>query len=134
MRAARIGILGVVLLAAACGPPLARDPVQESARRCGIEVLGVQLMADGDVARLNYRVVDYEKAKVALRKEVQLLGEAGRPLTVMSAGRLGPLRQRPTRDGRRQFMIFTNPGRVLVKGERATITIGEVRIEGVPIS
>jgi hypothetical protein len=134
MRTTRLGILGAILLTAACGPPAAQDPVQESARRCGIEIIGVQLMADGDVARLNYRVVDYDTAKAALRKEVQLFAGAGRPVPVMATGRLGPLRQRPTRDGRPQFMMFMNPGRTLVKGERATITIGQVRIEGVPIS
>jgi len=135
MRARGLLILGAILAAAACGPAAVQDPMQKSARRCGIQILGVQLMADGDVARLNYRVVDYDKAKVALRKSVHLYeGDRSRPLPVMATGRLGPLTQRPTRDGRPQFMIFTNPGRALVRGGRAALTIGEVRIEGIPVS
>ena len=58
---------------------------EAQAREQGIEVLGIQLLADGDVARLNYRVVDYARAKRSLRKEVLLFRErADRPLGVMS--------------------------------------------------
>ena len=120
------------LLCFACAP---QDPVQVQARKLGIEVLGVQRMADGDVARLNYRVVDYERAKRALRGQVALLREgAASPLGVLSAGRLGPLRQRPTREGRRQFMLFMDPGRTLHGGDRVILTIGEARITGIPVS
>jgi hypothetical protein len=127
--------LGVAFLCAACGSRPPQDTLQAKAREHGIEILGVQLMADGDVARLNYRVVDYALAKRSLRDDVRLLCDGtDRPLPVMSTGRLGPLRQRPTRDGRPQFMMFTNPGRALRKGDHAVLTIGGARIEGIPVS
>lgn len=125
----------LLLLAAACGPRIPSDPMQARAWESGIEILGVQLMGDGDFARLNYRVVDYEKAKRALRAEVRLSAEGSdRPLPVASAGRLGPLRQRPSAGGRPQFMLFTNYGRSLQKGGRALLQIGTSRIDGIPVS
>ena len=118
-----------------CKAPAPQDPVQQQAREQGIEVLGIELMADGDVARLNYRVVDYVKAKRSLKGDARLFREGtDRPLTVMAAGRLGALRQRPTRDGRPQFMIFLNPGRVLRAGDRAVLTLGSARIAGIRVS
>lgn len=120
----------------ACGSRPPTDPLQAQAREYGIEIMGVQLMADGDFARLNYRVVDYERAKRALKGEFRLLSEDGeRPLPVTSVGRLGPLRQRPSATGRPQFMMFTNNGRALRKGDTAVLQIGEHdRISGIPVS
>lgn len=128
MKTRSVLAIGLALLCLGCRPA-APEPV------AGIEVLGVQLLADGDVARLNYRVVDYEVARKALRKEVRLFREGeDRALGVLSAGRLGPMRQRPAKGGRTQFMIFVNGGRSLRKGDRAVLTVGEVRIAGIRVS
>jgi len=136
MKRSSVLVLGLALLGClGCQSREAQDPVQSAAGEQGIEVLGVQLMADGDVARLNYRVVDYEKAKRSLQGEVRLLLEGPeRPLGILSAGRLGPLRQRPARAGRPQFMIFMNPGRNLRKGDRVILAIGDARIPGILVS
>ena len=128
MKHAKLLAIVFVLLCLACSATPPENPV-------GIEVLGIQLLADGDVVRLNYRVVDYAVAKKALQKEVRLYREgADQPLGVLSVGRLGPLRQRPTRDGRPQFMIFMNGGRSLHKGDRALLAIGDARIAGIQVS
>jgi len=128
MRATAVFLIGLALMGLSCAPAPPAHPT-------GIEVLGVQLMAGGDIARLNYRVVDYAAAKRALQAEVRLFKEGGdRPLGVLSTGRLGPLRQRPTKDGRPQFMIFMNDGRSLRKGDRAVLTVGKLRIAGIQVS
>jgi len=133
-----IGFLAVAIalpLAVACGPRVPSDPLQAKAWEHGIEILGVQLMGGGDFARLNYRVVDYEKAKRSLKGEVQLSAEGSeRPLPVASTGRLGPLRQRPNASGRPQFMLFTNFGHSVQKGGRAQLQIGDSRLTGIPVS
>lgn len=127
MRATAVLLIGLVLMGLSCAPA-AEHPA-------GIEVLGIQLLADGGVARLNYRVVDYEVARRALRAEVRLYREgADRALAVLSTGRLGPLRQRPVKDGRPQFMIFVNGEGGLRKGDRAVMTVGETRIVGIQVS
>lgn len=125
----------VLALAPGCGARVPADPLQAQAREHGIEILGVQLTGGGDFARLNYRVVDYEKAKRALKGEVRLSAEgAERPLPVASTGRLGPLRQRPSSNGRQQFMLFTDFGHSLKKGGRAQLEIGNSRLAGIPVS
>ena len=134
---------GIVIVAAAlllplsvgCGPRVPSDPLQAQAWEHGVEIMGVQLMADGQFARLNYRVVDYQKAKQSLKGEVDLLAEgADRPLPVASTGRLGPLRQRPSSTGRAQFMLFTNFAGTLRKGDSAILRIGDKRISGIPVT
>lgn len=128
MRATAVLLIGLGLMGLSCTAAPPANPT-------GIEVLGVQLMAGGDIARLNYRVVDYDTAKRTLQGEVRLFREGtDRPLGVLSTGRLGPLRQRPTRDGRPQFIIFTNDGRQLRKGDRAVVTFGQARIVGIQVS
>ena len=101
----------------------------------GIEVLGVELMAGGDLARLNYRVTDYEKAKRAMAGEIQLYAAGDtHALAVTDVGRLGPMKQRPSRNGVKQFIIFTNSGRVLRSGTTAILGIGADRIPDIPVS
>lgn len=125
----------LLVLAWACGPRVPSDPLQAKAWEHGIEILGVQLMGDGDFARLNYRVVDFAKARQALRGEVRLSAEGSdKSLPVASTGRLGALRQRPSATGRQQFMLFTNYARALHKGGRALLRIGNSRIDGIPVS
>jgi hypothetical protein len=120
-------------LAAACaGGPGGGSP--HLGHEHGVEILGVQLAAGGDLARLNYRVTDYEKARKALMGEVRLLAEGGETLPVVSVGRLGPMKQRPSATGRPQFILFTNPGRALRKGGTAVVALQEGRIAGVPVS
>jgi hypothetical protein len=127
--AAALGIL------AACATREAPDPAREAARAAGVEILGVQLLADGALARLRYRVIEPEKARAALRGEPRLLAEDGTgALAVTSGGRLGPLRQRPSASGREQFMLFTNSGQVLKRGGRAVLEIGALRVAGIPIT
>lgn len=137
-RSLSILVLALVLpMIPACGSRPPSDPLQAQAWKYGIEILGVQVMAGGEFARLNYRVVDYQKAKRAMSGEFRLLPETGdRALPVTSVGRLGPLRQRPSSTGRPQFMLFTNHGPVLRKGDTAILQrIGaQDRITGIPVS
>jgi hypothetical protein len=124
--------VAAVALAAACAAP-AGGP-QHPGHEQGLEILGIQLLAGGDLARLDYKVRDVEKARTALAGDVQLLTAEGRSLTVMSVGRLGPMRQRPSATGKLQFILFTNPGRTLRRGETAILALGEGRISGIPVS
>lgn len=136
-RSFLILVLGLALpWLLACGSRPPSDPLQAQAFRYGVEILDVQLVADGDFVRLNYRVVDYQKARKALSGECRLFPlNSSRALPVPSVGRLGPLRQRPSSTGRPQFMLFTNQGHVLNRGDTAVLQIGpQNRIAGIPIS
>jgi len=125
-------LLAAVLPFAACRRAAAPSPPNNP---LGIEALGVQLLADGDLARLDYRVVDEPRARAAFAGELRLYADGGsQPLRVMDVGRLGPLRQRPTVGGRRQFVLFTNPGRVLRRAGTAVLVCPAGRLAGIPVS
>jgi hypothetical protein len=126
--------MGAALLLSGCTGPAPAPP--RPGEEIGIEVLGIELRAGGNLAQVNYRVLDYETARRALQKELRLLGgESGAaPLPVTSVGRLGPMRQRPSRSARQQFVIFTNTGRVLQRGSTASFLVGETRIDGIPVT
>jgi hypothetical protein len=57
-----------------------------------------------------------------------------RSLEVIQVGRLGPMRQRPSRRGVKQFIIFTNSGRLLQNQGTAVLQIGAGRIPDIPVS
>jgi hypothetical protein len=125
-----VALGGMLALAACGGPPPA--PGAEA----GIEVLGIALRGGGEFALLNYRVLDYDKAKRTLQQDLRLVGTGaeGAPLPVTSVGRLGPMRQRPSASGRTQFILFTNAGRVMRKGSVASLLVGDLRIDGIPVT
>jgi len=130
--------LGLVSLlsAAACGSSGAPTPVARDAA-AGVEVLRIQLLAGEDLARLDYRVVDYEKARRSMEQAISLFPEsvgASPPLAVADIGTLGPLQQRPSRAPRLQFILFANRGRALRRGTTAVLAIGGTRITGIPVS
>jgi hypothetical protein len=101
----------------------------------GIEVLGIRLLAGGDLARLDFRVVDYDRARETFRGEIAVLPAGGtHALAVLNTGRLGPMRQRPSRSGKKQFVLFTNAGRALEPGATAEVVLGDARIPDVPVS
>jgi hypothetical protein len=134
-RAALSAATLVVLASFACSTRTSEDPLQAAARRHGVEILALELRAGGDLAQLSYRVVDFEIAKVALRDEMSLrTGDGKGSLPILSLSRLGPMTQRPSRAGTRQFVLFTNPGRTLMKGGTAVLSIGGDQIGAIPIS
>lgn len=101
----------------------------------GIEVVGIRLTGGGGLARLEYRVLDIEKARRALRQDLSIEATgSGAPLPVLSAGRLGALRQRPSATGKKQFVLFRNPHDALRRGETAVLRVGSARVPGVPVS
>ena len=132
-----VALVALSVAAAACSIGGGeRAAAQGPASELGIEVLGIQLLAGGDLARLDFRVIDYERAQAALRgRELAVLtADGGSRLEVLAAGGLGPLRQRPSRSGKKQFVMFTNAGRALEPGASAVVVLGDTRIERVPVS
>ncbi len=129
-----LAAVGAAILLAGCAAAPGETAKLPGAE-IGIQVLGVELLADGDIARLNYRVVDIKIARTAFDHEVRLSPSDGhRTLDIMQAGRLGPLRQRPSATGKKQFILFPNNGRVLTRGSEAILLVGDARITGIPVS
>jgi hypothetical protein len=132
-----VALLLASFLILACLACLREGVKRNPADSVGISVESIQLLAGGDLARLNYRVTDYPLARksLGLGNSIRILpAGTSRPLSVTQAGILGPLRQRPSRGGRLHFVLFNNSGRILRPGDRADVLLGKVRVAGVPVS
>lgn len=103
-------------------------------RNWGVDIVGVRRVSSGYMLRLNYRVVDPDKAKPLFDKKVRpfLIDEAsGARLAVPAMENVGELRQTsaPVAD-RTYFIIFGNPEKLVKSGGHVSIVIGDLRIDG----
>jgi hypothetical protein len=125
------------------GATLAADDLAGSAlvavaTRPSLEVVSVNLTAEGFMIDLRYRVTTPESARAMLDQKVHptLVREAtGERFTVPSAPKLGTLRQ-TTRGGKQAvdldstyFMLFSNQFRRLQVGDRVTLIAGDAVVE-----
>ena len=101
----------------------------------GVDIGGVRSVSSGYMLRLNYRVLDPDKAKPLFDKKSKpyLIDEkSGARLAVPAMENIGELRQTAAPVGDRQyFIIFGNPGKLVQPGNRVSIVIGDFRADGV---
>lgn len=145
MLQARKAVLLAILLAggtAAFGAanPLTDTPAAWHARQglyyqraWGVDVVGVKPVSSGYMLRFEYRIVDPAKAK-PLNDEhnrAYLIDQrSGARLAVPAMENVGELRQTGTPEtDRTYFIIFGNPGRLVKKGERVSVVIGNFRVD-----
>ncbi|BDG02335.1 hypothetical protein [Anaeromyxobacter oryzae] len=106
-------------------------------RTWGVDIVGVRPVSSGYMLRFDYRVVDPEKAAALTDRKARpyLIDEATRTaLAVPAMENVGELRQMaPPQQDRTYFMIFGNPGRLVKRGSRVTIVVGNLRAEGVVV-
>lgn len=103
----------------------------------GVDLLSVKAMESGKLIRFNYHVVDEDKAKPLSNKDVEALlnsPEHGVQLVVPSLEKVGKLRQTSTPDpGRSYWMAFSNPRRVVKRGDRVNIVIGQFHADALVV-
>jgi hypothetical protein len=100
----------------------------------GVDSLSVKTVESGEIIRFSYSVVDAEKAKVLNDKKIEPVlfdPQAGVKLVVPSLEKVGMLRQSSTPiAGKSYWMAFSNKGRMVKRGDRVNIVIGNFRAEG----
>jgi hypothetical protein len=103
-------------------------------RTWGIEIIGVKLVSSGAILEFRYRVVDADKAmplfekasKPYLRDEL-----SGAMLAVPALEKVGELRQTAKpQAGRIYYMVFGNPSKIVKPGNRVSVVVGRVRVDG----
>jgi hypothetical protein len=103
----------------------------------GVDSLRVKWAESGEVIRFSYRVLDAEKAKVLNDKasEPSLFdAQAGVKLVVPSLEKVGKLRQSSTPEaGKSYWMAFSNKGRLVKRGDRVSVVIGQFRADGLVV-
>jgi hypothetical protein len=103
-------------------------------RNWGVDIEGVKVVSSGYMLAFRYRVMDEEKAKALNEKTSRpyLIDEAtGIRLAVPAMEKVGELRQSVKPEaGRRYFIIFGNPGKVVKPGSRVSVVIGNFQADG----
>ncbi len=103
----------------------------------GIDSLSVKLAESGELIRFSWRVLDPERAKVLNDKKAEpsLIDPQARvSLVVPQMENIGQLRQaQPPEVGRSYWMVFSNKGRVVKRGDRVNVVVGPFRAEGLVV-
>ena len=103
----------------------------------GVDSLGVKSAESGEVIRFSYRVLDAEKAKTLNDKKFEpslIDPQAGVKLVVPSLEKVGQLRQSGTpQAGRSYWMAFSNKGRLVHRGDRVIVMIGQFKADGLVV-
>ena len=103
----------------------------------GVDSLAVKWAESGEVIRFSYRVLDPDHAKVLNDKKFEpslIDPKAGVKLVVPSLENVGQLRQSiPPEEGKSYWMVFSNKGRLVKRGDRVNIVIGQFQANGLVV-
>jgi hypothetical protein len=103
----------------------------------GVDSLKVKLVESGEIIRFTWRVLDEDKAKALSNKaaEPSLVDpQAGVSLVVPTMENIGMLRQSsPPEAGKSYWMAFSNKGRLVKRGDRVNVVIGQFRADGLAV-
>jgi len=117
--------------------PVSRKATEYYGGVWGVDSLSARWTESGEVIRFSYRVLDAEKAKPLNDKknEPALIDpRAGVKLVVPSLEKIGQLRQSATpENGKVYWMAFSNKGRLVKRGDRVDVVIGQFRAEGLTV-
>jgi len=103
----------------------------------GVESLSVKWAESGEVIRFSYRVLDADKAKTLSDKKLEpsLIDERAHvKLVVPVMDKVGKLRQTSTPEaGKTYWMLFSNRGGYVKRGDRVNVVIGNFRADGLVV-
>jgi hypothetical protein len=103
----------------------------------GVDSLGVKTVESGEVIRFSYRVLDPDKAKTLNDEKAEPSlndARAGVSLVVPSLEKVGKLRQVETpEEGKSYWMAFSNKGRLVKRGDRVDVVIGQFHANGLVV-
>ena len=103
----------------------------------GVDSLSVKLVESGELIRFTYHVLDADKATPLNDKKFNpslIDPQAGVKLVVPSLEKVGQLRQSSTPEaGKSYWMAFSNKGRMVKRGDRVDIVIGQFHAEGLVV-
>jgi hypothetical protein len=103
----------------------------------GVDSLAVKWAESGEVIRFTYRVLDADKATPLNDKKFEpslIDPRAGVKLVVPALENVGQLRQSaPPESGKAYWMVFSNKGRLVKRGDRVSVVIGTFRADGLVV-
>jgi hypothetical protein len=129
---------------AAAGAPFRNQPPRMANRArayyglvWGVESLRVKAVESGEIIRFTYQVIDADKAKTLNDKKLEpalIAPDKGVKLVVPSMEKVGLLRQMSTPvEGKSYWMAFSNSGRLIRRGDRVNIVIGQFHADNLVV-
>ena len=111
------------------------DSIEE---QWGIKIVAIRLSANGYMIDFRYRVADAKKALPVFNRKTKpyLIDQTtGTRLFVPTTSKLGPLRQTPKDPApdKKYFILFSNPGKLVKKGGKVTVVIGDFKVENLSV-
>src|SRR3984893_8295289 len=129
---------------AAAGAPFRNQPVRLTRRAreyygvvWGVEDLSVKAVESGEIIRFSWHVIDADKAKTLNDKKVEpalIDPDKGVKLVVPSLEKVGLVRQMSTPvEGKSYWMAFSNSGRLVRRGDRVNVVIGQFHADNLVV-
>ncbi|MHC4707039.1 MAG: hypothetical protein ACYS8I_08130 [Planctomycetota bacterium] len=139
--------ISIILTLAGCGTTQSagqntgQTPAEDKScneERWGIQICGIRLSAADYMLDFRYRVMDPQKAAPLLDRNVKpylIDQESGAKLIVPTPPKVGSLRQKSNEPvaGKIYFIMFSNPGRLVRKGNKVAVVIGHFRAESLTV-
>lgn len=114
-----------------------KEQKQALSEKWGIELVAMRSTAAGHMVDFRYRVLDAEKAAPLFKRQTKpyLIHQAsGQALGVPNTAKIGSLRNSNTpQNGRTYWMFFGNHHRVVQKGDKVTVAIGDFRVTDIEV-
>lgn len=103
----------------------------------GIELVAMRSTAKGHMVDFRYKVLDAEKAAPLFKRQTKpylIHQESGKVLAVPNTAKLGSLRNSNTpQEGRIYWMFFGNHQRIVHKGDKVTVAIGDFKVADIEV-
>jgi hypothetical protein len=107
------------------------------AARFGVDQMHIKYTASGASLEFRYRVVDPDKAAILTDKRATPYlfdQKSGVRLMVPTMEKIGALRQEALPEvGREYWMAFSNPGKIVQRGNRVDVKVGYFQVRGLVV-
>ena len=113
------------------------DALAALEEKWGIRILGVRLTAADFLLDFRYRLLDADKAKSLLSRQIKphLIDQATGKKFEVPTTKLGPMRQTAVKPqaNRNYIIIFANRDKVVQRGSKVTVVVGEFVVENLVV-
>ena len=107
------------------------------AEQWGVQLKPVRLTGEGLFVDFRFRVIDPEKAAPLLQKGTKphLLDQKSGKTFQVPTTKVGPMRASATKPktDKDYTMLFNNPNRIVKKGDKVTVVIGDFKMENLVV-
>jgi hypothetical protein len=121
--------------------PIDKERISQIKNEQGVEIQSLQMTAGGYMMDFRFRVLDVEKAKIFFDHRVKPylhVEKSNAKLPVPMASKVGAFRStdrgKNIKPNKNYYIVFGNPDAHVKRGEKVTMVVGDLRIEGMTVN